>query len=123
MTKISYFLFFISSNLFCIEEVKVNSKITNVKIYPEWAYITRKAKIKISTGITKVIFSNLPPWIDIDSILVKVDPFDGCNIIGATTKPIYLRKISEKDVSDAKEEVIKLRDKLENLNTGKGWNL
>ena len=59
-----------------------NQKITNVIVYPEWAYVTRIAKVTIEKGETKLIYKNLPAWIDPESIQIKVNGSDQFKILG-----------------------------------------
>src|SRR4030042_1212565 len=87
------------------ENINVESKITHVIIYPEWAYVTRKANVNADKGLTRIIFKKLPTWIDPESIQVKVTPLNNFKIIQAESSTIYLNQISEKDVQLIKDKI------------------
>ena len=50
----------------------VTSKITQVTVYPEWAYVTRQASVSLSPGTTRLAVHHLPSWIDDESIRVQL---------------------------------------------------
>jgi|GEM_PF-6369478 len=116
-TLLSILFIFTCFIFFTEEEIDTKSDIVHVKVYPEWAYVTRKSNITIGSGTYKLLFKHLPSWIDTESIQAKIEPFNGIKIIGITTNTIYLKEITEEDVLDVQKKVIDLRDKLEDLNT------
>lgn len=110
-------LFCCISLIYTLENIDVDSKISHVIIYPEWAYVTRKADVTLKKGITKLTFKKLPTWIDPESIQVKVNPFNDFKIIGTAANTIYLNQISEKDALNIQKKIIELSDMVEDINS------
>ncbi len=99
------------------ENISVESKITHVIIYPEWAYVTRKANINADKGLNRIVFKKLPTWIDPESIQVKVTPSNSFKIIQAEAATIYLNQISEKEVQQLKDKITNIYDMIEDYNS------
>lgn len=97
-----------------IEEV--SSKITDVIVYPEWAFVTRIFEANLNNGVTKYVLKGLPAWIDGESIQVKISPSDGVIITEAQTKTVFLQKVTEKEVLKIQEKVSALNDAIEDIN-------
>jgi len=70
MKKLLILLLVISNVVFAGEQ-KPKSKITRATVFPEGAQVTRESKITIPKGKTTLIFNNLSPYIDKNSIKVK----------------------------------------------------
>lgn len=114
---VSIFFLMASQNVWSADLIEVDSKISHVTVYPEWAYVTRNAKLSIPKGISKLTFKGLPAWIDPESINVKITPSEKSKILNVITKAVYLRQISEKEVREAQKKVIKMRDRIEDIDT------
>jgi uncharacterized protein (TIGR02231 family) len=98
-------------------DLDVDSKIIRVVVYPEWAFVTRKALVKLDSGITHVIFRNLPAWIDPESVQIGLTKSDGIKIAGTTSENVFITQIAEKEVQDAKDRIKDLSTRIENLKT------
>jgi uncharacterized protein (TIGR02231 family) len=59
--------------LFAQTEQSINSTITNVTVFMDQAQITRVAKASLQPGNTNLVFSNLSPFINLNSLQVKTE--------------------------------------------------
>lgn len=86
-------------------ELKVPSTIKAVTVYLNQAQITRSANVNLNRGTTQLIFENLSPQLDFNSLQVKGDP--NLTLLSVNQRNNYL-KASEKT-----PEIIALEDSLE----------
>ena len=118
MKKANVIILFVLTSLMCfsIDRVDLESKITDAIIYPEWAYVTRKADVTLPKGHVRLYVGNLPPWIDSNSIQVNIRNLKGGKIIGATTGSVYSAEITEKEVKELSDKIKELKEKIEDFN-------
>lgn len=93
------------------EPVTLDTSVTAVTVYPEWAYVTRAADVKLTPGENRLVLEELPAWIDEDSIRVKLSGPTSGTIVGVTAKSVFLRQYSAEDVRTAEEAVVALEDR------------
>lgn len=86
-------------------EIKVNSAIKSVTVYLNQAQVTRVANVSVNRGTTQLIFENLSPQLDFNSIQVRGD--QNLTLLSVNQRNNYL-KASEKT-----PEIIALEDSLE----------
>ncbi len=100
----SYFLFF-SVNA---AEISPESKITRVTVYPDSALVSRTATLDLEAGEFKIIFSDIVPAIDENSLRVQAEGAAGVKLFGAQLK-------REQVVEDPSEKVDYLQKLIEEV--------
>lgn len=91
-----------------IQEQNLETKIEEVKIHLQGAEIIRQATVSLATGKHQLIFSNLSPKINAQSIQISAP--EGVNVLSTTSKINFLKK--QKVLS---QEVQVLQDSVELL--------
>lgn len=116
---ISFFLLSCSMMLFSqtVKSEELLSEVTHVTIYPEWAFVTRTASVNIKKGENSFSITELPSWIDTDSVQVGINDCNGCKIVGVTTSTVYLEQIGEGEVRDLEIKLTEMQDRIDDLNT------
>ena len=93
---------------FAQTEQKVSSTITNVTVFINQAQITRTAKVSLDAGVTNLVFDQVSPLINLNSIQVRV----GGNI---TLLSVSNRKNYLKD-DEKPKNIVLLEDSLDRIN-------
>lgn len=77
---------------------KVETKISSLVIYLEGAEITRTKRITLKKGRNRLIFKNLSPKLNAQSLRVSVPPnlSEKISVLATSSKTNYLSKIKEK---------------------------
>jgi uncharacterized protein (TIGR02231 family) len=107
---------FITSSIFAAEII-ADSRITEVSVYPDSALISRMATLKLTPGNNQVIFSDIIPELDENSLRVQGATVEGVKILGAQVKKEFLKEEAAEKVKRLSEEIQNLEDenrKLEN---------
>jgi len=94
------------------QDLLTDSRITEVTVYPDSAMVSRMSSLKLSPGVQKIIFSNIIPQIDENSLKVSATPSQAVKILGAEVKKEFLKE-------ESAEKVKKLQKELQNLNDEK----
>ena len=110
----SFAFLFIFGHLFAAEIV-ADSRIAEVTVYPDSALVSRVANIKLTPGENQVIFSNIIPEVDENSLRVSVSITEGVKILGAKVKKEFLEETPAERVKQLKEEIQKLEDEVRKL--------
>lgn len=93
---------------FAQTEQSVSSTITNVTVFRDQAQITRIAKVSLQPGNTNLVFSNLSPFINLNSLQVKTE--GNVNLLSVSQRNNFL-KADEKP-----KAVVELEDTLNSVN-------
>jgi uncharacterized protein (TIGR02231 family) len=93
---------------FAQTEQKVSSTITNVTVFINQAQITRTAKVSLDAGVTNLVFDQVSPLINLNSIQIRV----GGNI---TLLSVSNRKNYLKD-DEKPKNIVLLEDSLDRIN-------
>jgi uncharacterized protein (TIGR02231 family) len=117
ITAVLFSMLLIFSHLDAQTFLDADSKIVRVIVYPEWAFVTRKAPIKLEQGLTRVVFRNLPAWIDPESVQIGIKGSDDIRISGTISESVFITQIPEKDVQESKDRIRDLSIRIENLRT------
>ncbi|MDD5594766.1 MAG: mucoidy inhibitor MuiA family protein [Candidatus Omnitrophica bacterium] len=91
------------------QDVLTDSRIAEVTVYPDSAMVSRTSSLKLNPGTQKIIFSNIIPQIDENSLKVGATPSESVKILGAEVKKEFLKE-------ESAEKVKKLQEELQNLN-------
>lgn len=86
-------------------DVNAVSHISEVTVYSSSAFVTRSAKVELNAGDTKVIFSDIIPEIDENSIRVKGKGTAEVKILGAQMKREYTEDAPVARVEQLESEI------------------
>ena len=90
--------------------VEVNSKITQVTVYPETASLTRSASLNLEAGEHTILFSNIIADLDEDSLKVSAQGSPEVKIYGAEFKKEFLEEVPSARIKQLKEEMQRFED-------------
>jgi uncharacterized protein (TIGR02231 family) len=76
-------------NSFSQTEQKVSSTISNVTVFINQAQITRVAKISLQPGTNQLVFDNLSPYINLNSLQVKTE--GNVNLLSVSQRNNFLK--------------------------------
>ena len=93
------------------------SKITQVTVYPEWAYITRSSTIQVAQGNSTWAIRNLPSWVDEESVRVQLITKSKCTLNGTNVKTVFLTQVKDEEIQKKQKELQAFRDQLEDLSS------
>lgn len=98
------------------QDIEVESKISQVTVYPGDALLTRTATLKLNPiEQQKVIFSHIIPEVDENSLRVSASGSAEVKILGAEVKKEFLEEVPAEKVKQLKEEIQKLQDEKKKL--------
>lgn len=118
-------LFFISvliiaTPLFvCAQDIIADSKINQVTVYAQGALVNRIALLKLSTGTQKIIFSDIIPQIDENSLRVSGEGSAQVKILGASFKKEFLKESPTEMIAKLQEEIQQTNDDINKFNNTK----
>lgn len=92
-------------------EVNAPSRVTQVTVYSSSAFVTRSAAVSLKTGDTRVVFADILPEIDENSLRVKGRGAAGVKILGAQLKREYTAETPVERVQQLRDEIEALEDK------------
>lgn len=124
MKKISTGAFFIILGLFVCgyvsaQDIETESKINQVTVYPDSALLTRVASLKAAAGRHKVIFPEIIPEIDENSLRVSFSADAQVKILGTFVKKEFLKEEPGERLRQLQEEIQKLQDEERRLEDSK----
>lgn len=113
---------FLSLSLFVLlpvaqaDDIKVDSRITDVTIYPGAVLVTRKAELDMPAGDHTLILENIIPQIDENTLTVKGGGSADVKIFGAFIKTENLIQSPNERVKALQEEIEKIDDQIVDQN-------
>jgi len=107
-------LLLICKNLFA-SEIEVQSKISEVTVYPDSALISRVAMVKLNLGEYRIIFSNIIPELDENSLRVQATGTAETKLFGAQVKKEFLEEVPSEKIKQLREEIQRLEDEIKRL--------
>ena len=117
VAKILLILFLVGNVSLCFgETIKADSKIVQVTAYPDSALITRSANLKLSAGEQQIVFSDIIPDVDENSLTVSGKGSAQVKIFGAQIKKEFLEKPPSEQVKDLEDQIQKIADQINTLN-------
>jgi len=99
----------------CASEIEAESRIVEATVYPDSALISRVANLKLNPGEYKVIFSNIIPEIDENSLRVSAQGNAEVKLFGAQLKREFLEEVPSEKIKQLNEEILKLQDEVKSL--------
>lgn len=112
-------LFFSLAQLGFAQEVVTDSKISEITVYPDSALITRLVSLNLKSGDHKIVFSDIKPDIDENSIRVSVGTASEVKLFGAQLKREHLEKAPAENVKKLQDEIQALEDQRKKLDDRK----
>lgn len=105
----------LSSSYALTSEIEVDSRITQVMVYPDSALINRTATLGTEQGEHKAIFPNIIPDVDENSLRVSAGGNAEARIFGARLKREYLEEVPSEGIRGLKEQIQRLEDETRQL--------
>jgi len=124
MNRILRQLFFLNlvllvSGYVFASEMEVESKISEVCVFPDSALITRTTSIKLKPGNYTIVFSGIIPEIDENSLRVSATGEAEVKLFGAELKREYLEQVPSETIKQLRDEIQKLEDEIKGLQNQK----
>ncbi|MFC1703158.1 mucoidy inhibitor MuiA family protein [Candidatus Omnitrophota bacterium] len=117
ITRICLVLFLALNVSVCFAEVvETDSKIAQVTVYPGSALIARVANLDLSAGEHKIVFPEIIPEVDQNSLSVSGKGSAEVKIYGAQIKREYLEKAPSEQVKDLQAQILAIDDQINSLN-------
>lgn len=92
------------------EVLIVDSKISEVTVYPDGALVTRSATVQPAPGQYTVVFANIVPDIDENSLKVSAAGEAVVKLLGAKVKKEFLEGNPSEKIERLKNEIQKIND-------------
>ncbi|MCX5707572.1 MAG: mucoidy inhibitor MuiA family protein [Candidatus Omnitrophica bacterium] len=93
-------------------EIIADSKVAGVMIYPDSVLVTRQAQVKLNPGSNKVIFADIIPEVDENSLKVSLNENSGAKLLSAQVKQEYLEQIPSEQIQKLKDQIQVVEDDL-----------
>lgn len=93
-------------------EIRVESRISKVTVYPASALITRTASLKLKRGEYEIVFADIIPEVDENSLRVSASGEAEVKLFGAQLKKEYLEEVPTEKIKRLQEEIQKLEDEV-----------
>ena len=112
-------LIFVSPLFVHAQDLVADSKINQVTVYTQGALVNRAATVKLTEGPEKIIFSDIIPQIDENSLRVSGEGSAQVKILGASFKKEFLKDSPDERVKELQEQMQKINDDIRILNNTK----
>jgi len=112
------FVFFVFVYAFA-QDLEIESKITQVTVYPADALVTRASTLKLNPGELKVTFPNIIPEVDENSLRVSGNGNAEVKILGAQVKREFLEEAPAERAKQIRVEIQSLGDEIRKLEDAK----
>jgi uncharacterized protein (TIGR02231 family) len=99
------------------DDITAHSRITSVIVYPDRALVTRTAFMELSKGDHEIVFENLPPGINTDSLRAKGKGTASVRILSLESKKVILDRPHQERVAELNDKIREINDKLAEANT------
>lgn len=116
--KIFFLILFIPASAFS-SEIIADSRIVEVTIYPGSALISRVAELKLNPGSHQIIFPDIIPEVDENSLRVSTDSAAEVKLFGAQLKKEFLKEVPSEKIMQLNDELQKIQDELKGLENQK----
>ena len=114
------FVLTIASPFLCFAQgITANSKINQVVVFSEDALVNRVANVKLNAGEDKIIFSDIIPEIDEDSLRVSGSGSAEVKVLGVQVLKEFIKETPVQRVQELKDQIEQLNDQIRKLNDAK----
>lgn len=93
----------------------VTTRISAVTVFPDRAQITRIGTVELGAQGSRVVISQLPGWIDEESVRAAIVPASAGRIVDVAVTRTFLSEASEETVRKAEAAVREITDQLESI--------
>ncbi|MEK6568441.1 MAG: mucoidy inhibitor MuiA family protein, partial [Candidatus Omnitrophota bacterium] len=100
-------------------EIKADSRIAEVTVYPDSAIITRFASVSLESGDQRVVFPDIIPDVDENSLRVSARGASEVKLFGAQVKKEFLEDVPSDRIKQINDEVRKLEDEKSGIEDAK----
>lgn len=100
-------------------EIIADSRIAQVTVYQDSALVSRVAALKLEPGEHKVIFADIIPDLDENSLRVSFQGAAEAKLLGAQLKREFLEEVPSRRIQQLKDEIQKLGDEKKRLEDSK----
>jgi len=118
--SVAVFLFlavsFIVTGPLLAQDIQAASNVTQVTIYPRDCLITRTATLKADAGEHKVIFADIIPEIDENSLRVSSSGNAKIKVLGVELKKKFLEETPQEKVKKIQDQIQALEDDKRRIN-------
>lgn len=94
------------------QDMKADSKILRVTVYPDSALVTRSAHLEINPGVHQVYFDDIIPEIDENSLTVSGEGTAQVKLHGAFLKRDYMTEITDERIKALSKQIEALTDQI-----------
>ena len=101
------------------QDLVADSKINQVTVYTQGALVSRSASFNLSQGTQKIIFPNIVPQIDENSLRVSGEGSAEVKILSASFKKEFLKESSADKVRQLQDEIQLISDDVKRMNNVK----
>ncbi|MFZ5800707.1 MAG: mucoidy inhibitor MuiA family protein [Candidatus Omnitrophota bacterium] len=112
---VAFGLFFVVATSGFADETTAKSQITAVTVYPDSALLTRVADLQLVAGTHKIIFSDIIPNLDENSLRVAVSDASAVKLFGAEVKKEQLEEVPAERVKEIKAQIQAVRQEMKQL--------
>lgn len=99
-------------------EIPAQSKITKAVVYPDSALLIRQAVLSLDAGVHTIVFADIIPSIDENSLRVSGEGSAKAKVLGAQLKREYLEEKPSERIQAIEKELQKLSDEKKALSDG-----
>lgn len=100
-------------------EIKTDSRIAQVTVYPDSAIITRFASVSLEPGDYQVVFPDIIPDVDENSLRVSARGASEVKLFGAQVKKEFLEDVPSDRIKQINDEIKKLEDEKSTIEDAK----
>lgn len=93
-------------------DISVDSSITEVTVFPDSALVTRSSQIELSPGKHRIIFPDIVPEVDENSLRVTISDQANARLLGAQVEKRILEEIPSERIRHLKDQIQDLEDRL-----------
>ena len=94
------------------EEITVDSRITDVTVYPAQAQVTRSASHQLSAGEHSLIFENIPAAARTASFRASASGPQGLTLLGMDHRLVFRTEATDKKVAELERRISHLRNEV-----------
>ena len=93
-------------------DISVDSSINEVTVFPDSALVTRSSPIELTPGKHRIIFPDIVPEVDENSLRVTLSDPANARLLGAQLEKKILEEIPSERIKNLKDQLQDLEDKL-----------
>lgn len=86
-------------------EIKAESRLTEITVYPDSALVTRTARLEVSAGESRAVFTDIIPAIDENTLKISAEGSAQAKILGAQVKEEFLQEKPAERTRNLEKEI------------------